>query len=82
MDREEIIEMKRTQDGDTFVYEEVKTKGGPSWVTKLKFWSLVVGGIAFGTVLFLFFITVFVYLFVPLLLIALAWAGIKYLISK
>ena len=36
---------------------------------KLMFWAVVIGGIAIGTFLFFFFITVFIYFFVPIFLI-------------
>jgi hypothetical protein len=37
--------------------------------TKLIFWSLVAGGITVGTFLFLFFLTIFIYFFLPLFII-------------
>ena len=42
---------------------------------KLKFQiaALAIGGLAIGTVLFLFFITAFIYLFLPAMLIFMIW---------
>lgn len=37
--------------------------------TRILFWTLVAGSIALGTFLFFFFMTVFLYFFVPLFLI-------------
>lgn len=45
---------------------------------KLIFWATLVGGIALGTMLFLFFLAFFVYVIAPLLAVFLIWGAFKY----
>ena len=77
-DDDDIIELERSEDENTYGYKASDEKPMKLWVAKLILWATVIGGIAVGTVLFLFFLTVFAYLFVPLMILALIWAGIKY----
>ena len=44
---------------------------------KLIFGALLAGGIIAGTVLFLFFLTLFIYVFLPLSLVLILWNLIK-----
>lgn len=44
---------------------------------KVFFWLTVVGGIAVGVCLFLFFLTLFVYVFLPMIAVFLVWLGLK-----
>lgn len=48
-------------------------RNGLDWKIKLKIWGFILGGIAVGTVFFLFFITLFVYLFVPAVILFALW---------
>ena len=52
-------------------------QGKVSLKDRLIFWSIAASGIAVGTVLFLFFLTLFLYVFLPLALILLLWNLIK-----
>ena len=57
-----------------FYYSSVNFgKDGLPLKAKLKLWALVIGGIAAGTLLFLFFLTAFIYLFIPLLILFALW---------
>lgn len=79
MTSEEHKFLKRSDDGEE-VYEFRTSRGIPqsSFKTKLIFWSVIIGGIAVGTVLFLFFLAVFFYVILPLLLIASLWTAFKF----
>ena len=52
-------------------------QGGISLKDRLIFWAIAAGGIAIGTLLFLFFLTLFIYVFLPLALILILWNMIK-----
>jgi len=84
-DEDDIIELnkRRSEKGEeVFEYDTAKEKPASQLARQFAFWAMVVGGVAVGTVLFLFFITLFVYFFVPLFIIFLVWTGLKYLIGK
>ena len=44
-------------------------QGALGWKTKLKIAAFVLGGVAVGTLFFLFFLTLFIYLFIPVVII-------------
>lgn len=46
-------------------------------VSKIAVWLFILGGIAIGTCLFLFFLTLFIYLFLPAMAIFLIWFAYK-----
>ncbi len=48
-------------------------RGGLSWKTKMYFGFLMAAGAVIGTFLFLFFMALFFYLFLPLLAVFLVW---------
>lgn len=52
-------------------------QGKISFKHRLIFWSIAAGGIALGTLLFLFFLTLFIYLFLPLAIILILWNLLK-----
>lgn len=49
-------------------------QGGLDWKSKLKIAAFVVGGIAVGTIFFLFFLTLFIYLIVPVAVLFALWS--------
>jgi len=67
------IELERSENGDRFEYRESR-RPLSLLITKLIFWSTVAGGIAVGTILFLFFLTLFIYFFIPILIVTSIWA--------
>ncbi len=57
-------------------------RGGIPLSTKIKFWSLIVLGAAVGTVLFLFFVTVFVYVFLPVAALLILYSLIRRFLQR
>ena len=55
------------------IHFTTSSSSGLSLKAKLVFWSMIIGGIAVGTFLFLFFLTLFTYVFLPVLAIYLAY---------
>ena len=53
-------------------------QGGLTVKEKLMIGALAIGGVAIGTVFFLFFLTLFLYVFLPLTLIFMVWNLIKH----
>jgi len=79
-DDDDFIELRRDEaDGDRFEYRHAPPMSPLK--AKLILWSTVIGGIAIGTLLFLSFLALFVYLFVPIIVIASIWALVKYMSS-
>ena len=59
-------------------YERITIEHGKiSLKDRLVFWAIAAGGIAVGTLLFLFFLTLFIYIFLPVVLILILWNLIK-----
>ena len=52
------------------------------WKVKLIFWSIVVGGIALGALFLFFFLTLFIYVVLPLALLIGLWYLIKSVLGK
>lgn len=52
-------------------------QGGLNWKSKLKIAAFIVGGIAVGTIFFLFFLTLFIYLIVPVAVLLALWSIIN-----
>ncbi len=52
------------------------------WKVKLIFWSVVVGGIALGALFLFFFLTLFIYIVVPLALLIGLWYLVKAILGK
>lgn len=69
---------KSDDEKDTFEYFSFSSKPVKPFVAKLIFWSTLIGGVAIGTLLFLFFLTLFIYFFIPLFLIVSAWVAFQY----
>lgn len=70
----EIERIEETPGGrKEYHYQSFRTGNGLPWKAKLILGGLVLGGIVLGTLLFLFFVTVFVYFFVPALIVFLLW---------
>ncbi|GEM_PF-5082431 len=71
MREKDPIELHQSEDGkNSFEYsKKQKLSFGPKWIM----WSSLIGGIAIGTFLFLSFLTFFVYLFLPIILISMLW---------
>jgi hypothetical protein len=67
------------ENGDAKFY---RFRGGFPLSTKLKFWGLIVLGAAIGTALFLFFLTVFIYIFLPVAAFLILFALIRRLLSR
>lgn len=80
MNNDDYIELER-RDDDSFEFRSESVKPIKPWKAHFLLWSTVVGGIAIGTALFLFFLTLFIYFFVPLVIIAGLWALFKHLAS-
>ena len=62
-------EKTENPEGPEIEIQDFRVYSGSSNVplkTKIYFWLILAGGIAAGTVLFLFFITIFIYVFLPL----------------
>jgi Flp pilus assembly protein TadB len=77
----DFIEMRPGDQDDEFVYEERKQaapKGIKPWKAKLIFWSILVGGVAIGAIIFFTFVSLFVYFFVPIMIFTLIWTLINY----
>ena len=74
------IELHQSDEGKySFEHsKQPKSMFGPRMVM----WATLIGGIAIGTILFLSFLTLFVYLFLPILVIMLLWSFFKMLRSK
>ncbi|PIQ85084.1 MAG: hypothetical protein COV74_10835 [Candidatus Omnitrophica bacterium CG11_big_fil_rev_8_21_14_0_20_45_26] len=68
--------LDRIQDDEDELYGSYP-KEAPSWLKKVFFWLVVIGGIAIGVCLFLFFMTLFLYVFLPLFAVFLIWVGFK-----
>ena len=70
MSREEDIEpMKDPEEPESVQAFRVYSSGSSfdiSLKSKIIFWSMLAGSMAVGTFLFLFFLTLFIYLFLPL----------------
>lgn len=78
--KQETIELHKSHDSSELVYEySSQSKRLLPFKRTLFFWASVVGGLAIGTAIFLFFMTVFVYLFLPIFLIASVWSLYQYM---
>ncbi len=83
MDERDFLELHKSDNGkDTFEYFSSSSKPIKPFVAKLIFWATLIGGIAIGTVLFLFFLTLFIYFFIPLFLIVSIWIALQYWRSR
>lgn len=69
----EIEKIEETSGGRSYASYSFKSGPGMPWKTKLILAGIVLGGIVVGTLLFLFFVTVFVYFFLPALAVFLLW---------
>ncbi|OGX05089.1 MAG: hypothetical protein A3G87_03455 [Omnitrophica bacterium RIFCSPLOWO2_12_FULL_50_11] len=76
MNDDDFIELHRGED-DSFEFAEGSVRPIQPWKAKLIIWSTIVGGIAVGTALFLFFLTLFIYFFVPIVVLAAIWALVR-----
>jgi len=77
------------EDKDFSEYEIVHSEGSSEetpadrpkplslWKMKLIFWGTIVGGVAIGICVLFFFITLFVYFFIPLLVLVGAWLLVR-----
>jgi hypothetical protein len=70
-------ETRRGGEGKFYRY-----RGGFPLSTKLKFWGLIVLGIATGTALFLFFLTVFVYVFLPVAALVIMYTLVRRFLNR
>lgn len=79
MEEYRLLKRRLNEKGEeVFEYEEAKSPPFRfSWKSRLILWGTVALGIAAGTVLFLFFLALFVYVFIPLLAIAFLWAAFR-----
>jgi len=68
--------LERVEDDEEELYRSYVRPAHP-WMQKLFFWLTVVGGIAIGICFFLFFLTLFIYIFLPLLAVFLIWMSFK-----
>jgi hypothetical protein len=66
----------RIEDDEEEMYRSYINPPNP-WAAKIFFWLTAIGGIAVGICLFLFFITLFIYVFLPLAAIFFIWFSIK-----
>lgn len=67
------------ENGETKFY---RYRGGFPLSTKLKFWGLIVLGAAIGTALFLFFLTVFIYIFLPVAAILILFGIVRRFLGR
>jgi hypothetical protein len=77
----EFIELEPGEGGDDYEYHAPREKPEESiqpWKAKLIFWAIVIGGIAVGTIIFLTFLSLFVYFFIPIVAIIAIWSLIRY----
>lgn len=79
----EIVE-KRTETGEGKVYEygTFREVGKSSFLSKLMFWGAVAASIAVGGLLFFFFLTVFLYFFLPVFLVLTVWTAVRSLFRR
>jgi len=63
------------EDKDFSEYEIIHSKGPPEETPA--FWGTIVGGVAIGICVLFFFITLFVYFFIPLLVLVGAWLLVR-----
>lgn len=68
--------LNQIEDDDEDMYRSYVRPVHP-WVSKVAFWLFVLGGIAIGTCLFLFFLTLFVYVFLPMAVLLFVWFTFK-----
>ena len=73
-----IIDVTAHQEGDRIVFEaDDLTPPTPTWKQKLKLYLFLATGLALGVVLFLAFLTVFVYVVLPLAVLGAVWMGLR-----
>ncbi len=53
-----------------------------AWKAKLLFWGVVIGSISLVLLLLFFFISLFIYFFVPIMIILGCWILLKFLAGK
>lgn len=68
--------LDRIEDDEEELYRSYVKPVHPLAV-KIFIWLALVGGVAVGVLLFLFFLTLFIYVFLPLAVIAMIWLGFK-----
>lgn len=74
MHDDDFLDMQRDEEDEIYRYE---VKEPHPVVNRLIWWSAIVGGIAIGVILFLFFLAMFIYFFIPLALVGLVWFWIQ-----
>jgi len=78
-DDDDYIELHSNEEGETFEY---RNKPIQPWKARLIFWSVLIGGIAVGTLLFLTFISLFIYFFVPIVFILSIWYLVRMFLGR
>jgi len=81
-ERPPVIDATAHEEGGRVVYEAEDLGPPPTgWKRKLQLWSMVVAGVAVGVVFFLAFLTVLIYVVLPLTLIGLVWWWLRRLLG-
>ena len=75
----DFIELEPSEDDQ---YEYRSREGRPQkpvspLKAKIIFWSIVIGGIAVGTVIFLTFLSLFIYFFIPIMVMLGVWMLVR-----
>lgn len=76
----EFIKRESESGDEVYEYRETNSHKPNKWralKAKIIFWSFVLGGIAIGTLLFLFFMAFFIYFILPILAIYILWQLFK-----
>ena len=76
MHDDEVIEMEpgENEGRETFEFRRSQARIQNPLMGKLIVWGAIIGSVVVGTILFLFFLTLFIYFFIPILLVTLVWS--------
>lgn len=76
-------EFKKNSDYDEEDMQFRPVKPMAIWKAKLIIWGIIIGGIILGAVVLVFFAALFVYFFIPIMLLLAGWYLVKrFLIGK
>ncbi|MDD5217723.1 MAG: hypothetical protein PHN49_03965 [Candidatus Omnitrophica bacterium] len=66
------------ESGDVYEFRRFEARGKLPLKTKLVIGAMLLGGMALGTLLFLFFLTLFIYVGIPVLAVLSLWGAYRY----
>ena len=77
---EEYHDIRRIPEGEEEEFYEFRASRKPVSPLKAKIflWAVLIGGIVVGTILFLFLFTIFIYVILPVMILASLWGAFKY----